>query len=289
MKSISIKAYAKINLGLDVLRKRSDGYHDVCMIMQSLTLHDDLTIRTSNRKDISIKSNLVYLPNDKRNLVYKAAALFMEENSINSGLEINLYKRIPVSAGLAGGSSDAAATLKALNRLFKCGMTDARLMELGVKIGADVPYCIMLGTALSEGIGERLTALPSIPDCYILLVKPDISVSTKLVYECLKLDDSTIHPDIEAMKKALIAADLEALSAKMANLLETVTIPMHPVIDDIKTDMKKAGAMTSLMSGSGPTVFGIFNDKTAADKAYAFFKNNYPHAKQVFLTKPYNP
>lgn len=289
MKSISIKAYAKINIGLDVLRRRSDGYHDVCMIMQSVGLHDDLTISVSEKEGIHLKSNLVYLPNDKRNLVYKAAALFMEANSLDCGLEINLNKRIPVSAGLAGGSSDAAATLKGLNRLFKSGMTDAQLMQLGVKCGADVPYCIMLGTALSEGIGEKLTALPPMPDCFILLVKPDISVSTKHVYESLRLNDETIHPDINAMKEALKASDLEALCAKMANLLESVTIPMHPVIADIKRDMMKQGAMASLMSGSGPTVFGIFRSKDLADKAYAYFKANYRHAKQVFLTKPYYP
>lgn len=289
MNSISVKAYAKINIGLDVLRRRSDGYHDVCMIMQSLSLHDDLTIKTTGKEDISLKSNLVYLPNDKRNLVYKAAALFMEANSIKCGLEINLNKKIPVAAGLAGGSSDAAAALKGLNRLFNVGMSDADLMQLGVKIGADVPYCILLGTALSEGIGEKLTPLPPLPDCHILLVKPDISVSTKQVYESLRLDASTTHPDIEGMKDALVSADLDALTAKMANLLESVTIRMHPIIDEIKKDMIKVGAMNSLMSGSGPTVFGIFRKKSLAEKAYAYFTDNYKHAVQVFLTRPYQP
>lgn len=289
MKSISVKAHAKINIGLDVLRRRSDGYHDVCMIMQSLSLHDDLTIKTTDKENISLKSNLVYLPNDRRNLVYKAAALFMEANSIKCGLEINLNKKIPVAAGLAGGSSDAAAALKGLNQLFQAGMSDAELMQLGVKIGADVPYCILLGTALSEGIGERLTPLPPIPDCHILLVKPDISVSTRQVYESLRLDSTTIHPDIEGMKEALVSADLDALTAKMANLLESVTIRMHPVIDDIKKDMIKVGAMNSLMSGSGPTVFGIFRNKSRAEQAYAYFSDNYKHAEQVFLTRPYQP
>lgn len=289
MKSISVKAYAKINLGLDVLRRRSDGYHDVCMIMQSLSLHDDLTIKTTSKEGIYLKSNLPYLSNDKKNLVYKAAALFMEANSIKSGLEINLIKKIPVAAGLAGGSSDAAAALKGLNQLFQTGISDAGLMQLGVKIGADVPYCILLGTALSEGIGEKLTPLPPLPECHILLVKPDISISTRQVYEGLKLDASTIHPDIEAMKQALVSADLNALTAKMGNLLESVTIRMHPVIDEIKKNMILAGAMNSLMSGSGPTVFGIFSNKSQADKAYTYFKVNYKHDVQVFLTKPIWP
>lgn len=289
MKSISVKAYAKINIGLDVLRRRSDGYHDVCMIMQSLCLHDNLTIKITENEGISLKSNLAYLPNDRRNLVYKAAALFMEANSIKCGLEINLDKKIPVAAGLAGGSSDAAASLKGLNQLFQTGMSDADLMRLGVKIGADVPYCILLGTALSEGIGERLTPLHPLPDCHILLVKPDISVSTRQVYESLRLDAFTIHPDIEGMKKALVCADLDALTAKMANLLESVTIRMHPVIDEIKKDMIQAGAMNSLMSGSGPTVFGIFRNKSQAEEAYTYFTDNYKHAVQVFLTRPYHP
>lgn len=289
MKSIGINAYAKINIGLDVLCRRSDGYHDVRMIMQSLTLHDHLIIKTSERPGITIRANSPYVPNDKRNLVYKAAAIFMDANSIKNGLQISLNKKIPVSAGLAGGSSDAAATLKGLNKLFHCDMTDTELMKLGVQIGADVPYCIMLGTALSEGIGEKLTALPPIPDCYILLVKPDISVSTKYVYENLQLTDSTAHPDIAAMLDALTAGDLDTLARSMGNLLESVTIPMHPVIDDIKKDMTSLGAIASLMSGSGPTVFGIFRNIGKAKEAYNYFKSNHGHARQIFLTNPYYP
>lgn len=289
MKSISINAYAKINIGLDVLRKREDGYHDVCMIMQSVELHDTLHIKKSNRPGISINSNSIYVPNDKRNLVYKAAALFLEANSINSGLHITLDKRIPVSAGLAGGSTDAAATLKGLNSLFGCDISDADLMKLGVKIGADVPYCIMLGTALSEGIGEKLTALPPMPDCDILLVKPNVSVSTKFVYESLRLNDKLSHPDIPAMKEALSAGDLETMAGKMDNLLQSVTIGLYPVIDEIKKHMKNLGAIVSLMSGSGPTVFGIFRDRVTAENAADYFRNKAEYAKDVFLTKPYYP
>lgn len=289
MKSISINAYAKINLGLDVLRKRSDGYHEVCMIMQSVELHDNLTIKICDKPGITIRSNSIYVPNDRRNLVYKAAALFMEKSSINNGLNITLNKRIPVSAGLAGGSSDAAATLKGLNKLFQLGMSDVELMKLGVNIGADVPYCIMLGTALSEGIGELLTPLTPMPDCDILLVKPDISVSTKYVYENLKLTDHITHPDISGMQESLKTGDLNALTCKMDNILQSVTTQIHPVINEIKVKMMELGAMTSIMSGSGPTVFGIFGDRTSAENAYAYFINNTKHAKQVFLTKPYYP
>lgn len=289
MNSISIKAYAKINLGLDVIRKRNDGYHDVCMIMQSVELHDNLIIKKSDKPDITIRSNSIYVPNDRRNLIYKAASLFLDVNAINSGLDITLNKRIPVSAGLAGGSSDAAATLKGLNCLFECNMTDKELMDLGVQIGADIPYCIMLGTALSEGIGEKLTALPSMPDCYILLVKPDVNVSTKYVYENLQLNDSIIHPNITAMIEAIKAADLDTLASRMDNLLQTVTIKMHPIIEDIKKEMIRLGALNSIMSGSGPTVFGLFRDKAKAQKAYDQFWSNSAFARQVFLTKPYYP
>lgn len=289
MKFVNINAYAKINIGLDVLRKREDGYHDVCMIMQSLELHDSLYIKESNRPGISIRSNSLYVPNDKRNLVYKAAALFLEENSIDSGLHITLDKKIPVSAGLAGGSSDAAATLRGLNKLFGCEMSDADLMKLGVKIGADVPYCIMLGTALSEGIGEKLTALPPMPDCDILLVKPNVSVSTKYVYENLRLNDNISHPDIAAMKEALTTGDIEALTGKMDNLLQSVTVGLYPVIDKIKKAMREQKALVSLMSGSGPTVFGIFNDRVQAEKAYSYFRANPMYGREVFLTRPFYP
>jgi 4-diphosphocytidyl-2-C-methyl-D-erythritol kinase len=289
MNSISVKAYAKINLGLDVLRKREDGYHDVCMIMQSLGLHDTITIYKSNTAGISIKTNLSYLPNDQGNLVYKAAALFLATISVKEGLYIKLDKKIPVAAGLAGGSSDAAATLRGLNELYHAGLSVEDLMKLGVTLGADVPYCIMLGTALSEGIGEVLTPLVHIPDCSILLVKPDINVSTKYVYENLCLNDSIVHPDITAMKIALSDGDLVTLAKNMDNILQTVTIKDYPIISAIKNKMQELGALTSLMSGSGPTVFGIYQDPMLAQKACIYFRKNHIYGKQVFLTKPYWP
>ncbi len=289
MNTITMNAYAKINLGLDVLRKRADGYHDVCMIMQSLELHDKITIRNTKEKDIVIRTNLSYLPSNQDNLVYKAAALFLQTFTIADGLQIDLEKNIPVAAGLAGGSTDAAATLIGLNQMFQTNLSLTDLQALGVKLGADVPYCLMLGTALSEGIGEVLTALPPMPACSILLVKPDISVSTKYVYENLKLNETSSHPDIEAMKGALSNKDIYTLTRTMDNILQTVTIKEYPIISDIKDKMKELGALTSLMSGSGPTVFGIYQNREMAKKALAYFRKHQHYGKQVFLTTPYWP
>ena len=289
MNSITVKAYAKINLGLDVLRKRPDGYHDVCMIMQSINLYDTITITKSAAPDILIRTNLPYLPVDKGNLVYKAAALFFETTRVKNGLTIKLDKKIPVAAGLAGGSSDAAAALKGLNELYDTGLSESELMQLGVKLGADVPYCIKLGTALSEGIGEVLTPLPPIPECSILLVKPDISVSTKYVYENLRLTGAVVHPDTEKMIAALRHQDLTALAGHMDNILQTVTVSNYPVISGIKNKMNELGALVSLMSGSGPTVFGIYESHEAAKKALGFFRKNPSYGKQIFLTRPYWP
>jgi 4-diphosphocytidyl-2C-methyl-D-erythritol kinase len=289
MNSITVKAYAKINLGLDVLRKRDDGYHDVCMIMQSLDLYDTISLSKAPASEISIQTNLRYLPRDKGNLVYKAADLFLETISVKDGLSIRLDKKIPVAAGLAGGSSDAAATLMGLNELYHTGLTKEELMKLGVRLGADVPYCIMLGTALSEGIGEVLTPLPAMPECSILLVKPDISVSTKYVYENLRLSTETLHPNIKKMKEALSEGDLLSIAANMDNILQSVTVKDYPIITDIKNKMKELGALVSLMSGSGPTVFGIYRNPELARKACRYFERNRNYGKKVFLTKPYWP
>jgi len=289
MNSITIKAYAKINLGLDVIRKRPDGYHDVSMIMQTLNLYDTLRIKKTKSKSLTLRSNLHFLPTDRRNLVYKAVELFHEKCPIESGLNIHINKSIPVAAGLAGGSADAAATLKGLNNLFNTGLSLNELMAIGVKLGADVPYCLLMGTALSEGIGEILKPLPHMPDCYILLVKPSVSISTKYVYENLRLDGNNIsHPDILTMISALEEGSLDKLSSHMDNILETVTAKEYPIIEKIKEIMKDRGALTSLMSGSGPTVFGIFNDKEKAESAYSYFKSS-RYGKQIFLTKPYFP
>lgn len=289
MNSITVKAFAKINLGLDVLRKRPDGYHDVSMIMQSIDLHDTITINKTSTGEVTLETNLSYLPTDKGNLIYKAAVLFLETIQAKDGLSIKLDKQIPVAAGLAGGSTDAAATLKGLNEIFNAGMSQQDLMNLGVKLGADVPYCIMLGTALSEGIGEVLTPLAPISECTILLVKPDISVSTKFVYEKLDLSQDIAHPDISKMLAALQNGDLINLTKNMDNILQTVTVKEYPIITEIKTKMSELGAGVSLMSGSGPTVFGIFRNRDLAQNAYQYFLRHKHYGKQVFLTKPYWP
>lgn len=288
MNSITVRAYAKINLGLDVIRKRPDGYHDVSMIMQTVNLHDTINIKKTKFQSVTVRSNLYYLPTDQRNLVYKAVELFRKSYPIRCGLNIFLNKRIPVAAGLAGGSTDAAATLKALNTMFKTGLSLEELMALGVKLGADVPYCLLMGTALSEGIGEILKPLTPMPDCSILLVKPDISISTKNVYENLHLNNETRHPNISAMLEALQEKNIYKLAPYMENILESVTIKEYPIIEDIKAMMKDKEAITSLMSGSGPTVFGIFDNQCKAEKAYRFFKSS-GYGRQVFLTRPYFP
>lgn len=288
MNSITVKAYAKINIGLDVLGKRPDGYHDVSMIMQSVDLHDTVTIRKTRFKSITVDTNLYFLPTDRRNLAYKAVEVFDGHHPIRCGLNIFINKRIPVAAGLAGGSTNAAAVLTGLNKMFQAGLSAEELMKLGVRIGADVPYCLLMGTALSEGIGEILKPIKPLPDCHILLVKPNISVSTKYVYENLRLNDSIRHPDIPAMIEAIEESDLYRLASLMENILETITIKEYPIIGGIKEKMKDLNALASVMSGSGPTVFGIFDSRQKAENAYRFFKSM-DSGMQAILTKPYFP
>ena len=284
---ISLKALAKINLGLDVVRRREDGYHEVRMIMQTIQLYDRLDIKRTQEPGIQIQTNLSFLPVNENNLIYKAAKLLMDEFSITDGVSVKLDKRIPVAAGMAGGSTDAAAMLIGVNRLFSLGLTKRELMERGVQIGADVPYCIMRGTALAEGIGEALSPLPPMVKCPVLIAKPAISVSTKFVYQNLKLDDTTIHPDIDRLIDDIKAKNLHDIAAHMGNVLETVTIPNYPVIDEIKKHMLSNGAVGAMMSGSGPTVFGLFDDEDTAKKAYKAMRSSHL-ARQVYLTSVYN-
>lgn len=284
---ISLKALAKINLGLDVVRRREDGYHEVRMIMQTIQLYDRLDIKRTQEPGIQIQTNLSFLPVNENNLVYKAAKLLMDEFSITDGVSVKLDKRIPVAAGMAGGSTDAAAMLIGVNRLFSLGLTKRQLMERGVQIGADVPYCIMRGTALAEGIGEALSPLPPMVKCPVLIAKPSISVSTKFVYQNLKLDDTTIHPDIDRLIDDIKAKNLHDIAAHMGNVLETVTIPNYPVIDEIKKHMLSNGALGAMMSGSGPTVFGLFDNEDTAKKAYKAMRSSHL-ARQVYLTSIYN-
>ena len=287
MKDISVKALAKINLGLDVVRRREDGYHEVRMVMQTIHLFDRLEMAKNSSGEISITTNLSFLPSNRNNLIYRAAELLREEFQIKDGLTINLHKHIPVAAGMAGGSTDAAAVLYGMNRMFDLGLKREELMERGVKIGADVPYCIMRGTALAEGIGEKLTALPPMVKCPVLIAKPQISVSTKFVYENLRLNDKTVHPDIDALVENIRKKDLNAVASEMGNVLETVTIPNYPVIAQIKEHMLEQGAVGAMMSGSGPTVFGLFEDGDTAVAAYEKMKES-GLAKQVYLTSIYN-
>ena len=274
MDEISLKALAKINLGLDVLGKREDGYHDVRMIMQTIHLYDRVEIKKTKSPAIRVETNLYYLPVNEDNLVYRAAKLMKEEFQIKEGVHIILQKYIPVAAGLAGGSSDAAAVMVGMNRIFQLGLKQEKLMELGLKLGADVPFCIMRGTALAEGIGEILTPLPPMPKCPVLIAKPPVAVSTKFVYENLKLTDATKHPDIDAVADAIKNKDLKAVAANMGNILETVTIPHNPVIAEIKKVMKVNGALNAMMSGSGPTVFGLFQSEKDIRKAYDALKQS---------------
>lgn len=286
MDQLKVKGYAKINLGLDVIRRLPNGYHQVKMVMQAIDLWDELTLERSEG-GITMTTDSDSLATGESNLVRRAARLMQETFSLKTGLTIHLQKNIPIAAGLAGGSTDAAAVMKGINRLFDLNVPLPKLMELSTAIGADVPFCILGGTALAEGIGERLTPLAPIPFCHILIAKPDISVSTKYVYEHLDSTGIEKHPDLDGMTAAISSGSLPGIISRMENVLETVTIPAHPVIAAIKRRLLKLGAEGSLMSGSGPTVFGIFTDEAAARHACLQLKDD-PNVKQVFLTVPGN-
>lgn len=292
MNQFTLKAYAKINLGLDVVRRLPNGYHEVKMVMQTVGIYDELTFaKIDSGITVTVEADDVpegVVPADENNLVYKAAKQLMDEYKVTEGIHIHLRKNIPVAAGMAGGSTDAAATYKGVNRMFGLGASEEELCGMAVKIGADVPYCIKGGTALSEGIGEILTLLPDAPDCYVLVAKPDIFVSTKYVYENLHADTLTSHPDIDGMVEAIKEGSLCGVIERMENVLETVTEKAYPIIGQIKAFMEEQGALRAMMSGSGPTVFGIFDNKEKAQKGYdALIKTGL--AKQVFLTKLINP
>lgn len=287
MYEMRLKALAKINLGLDVLRRREDGYHEVCMVMQTLSLYDRIIIKKLEKQEIQVKTNLFYVPENENNLVYQAAQILMDECDLKQGIYIDLQKFIPVAAGMAGGSSDAAAVLYGMNRMFRLNLSQQRLMEIGLKIGADVPYCVMRGTALAEGIGEKLTPLAPMPICKVLVAKPPICVSTKFVYENLTLDKDTEHPRIDLLIEGLREGNLKKIAAHMGNVLESVTIPHYPVIAQIREEMLHYGAINAMMSGSGPTVFGLFEEEAQAQKAYQSLREG-ALAKQVYLTDIYN-
>lgn len=290
--SLELKAYGKINLGLDVVRKREDGYHEVRMIMQTVGLYDKITMEKNGTAEIRTETNLPYVPDGEGNLAYRAAKMLADEFDIREGVTIRIKKCIPVAAGMAGGSTDAAAVLVGMNRMFGLGLSRKELMARGVKLGADVPYCIMRGTALSEGIGEVLTELPAPPQCHIVLAKPQVAVSTKAVYGKLRVNELTAdqHPDIDGMVEAIKEQDLDGVIARLGNVLETVTVPDHPEIAMIKEIMMECGAEGALMSGSGPTVFGIFKEEETARKACETLKAARGGAltRQVYLTRFFN-
>lgn len=278
------RSYAKINLTLDITGKRPDGYHDVEMIMQTVSLFD-LIIIDKTSGDIGISTNLKYLPNNDKNIAYKAVKLFREETGILGGARIIIHKNIPVAAGLAGGSGNAAAVLCALNLLYNTNLSAAELCRMGAKLGADVPYCIMGGTYLATGIGDILEPIPSAPKAYILLVKPPVSVSTQAIYSEIDTAPIPRHPDTATMKAALADGNLQAIADNLCNVMETVTQAQYPEIRGIKTKMVSNGALGAVMSGSGPTVFGIFDNYMKVKASADSFSYQY---KDVYIARIYN-
>lgn len=287
MDSIRLKARAKINLGLDVLGKREDGYHEVRMVTQTIGIYDRLILTKIPEEEIRITSNLAFLPVNENNLIYKAIKLLKDEYHFPGGVSVDLNKFIPVAAGMAGGSTDAASTMFGVNRLFGLNLSMGKMMELGVRLGADVPYCVMRGTALAEGIGEKLTRITPVPHMWILIAKPQINVSTRLVYEQLDMGGIQKHPDIDGIIRAIEAQDVVRIAQSMGNVLENVTVPLYPVIETIKQDMLSHGAINAMMSGSGPTVFGIFPDEQTTLACQAFLKKK-GDARQVYITENFN-
>ena len=284
MDKLELKAYGKINLGLDVIRKRPDGYHDLDMVMQMVDVYDDVTLTRLEGTEIVVRTDTAVLSNGKDNLAYMAAKMLMDEFGIVQGLEITIRKRIPIAGVMAGGSSDCAATLTGVNQMFNLELSKEELMERGVRLGADVPYCILGGTAIARGIGEILTPLPTPPKCHVIIAKPPVSVSTAFVYGNIKPDEIEKRPDIEAMVSAIKAQDLYKLAKSLYNVMEDITVPQYPVIQEIKTIMLENGALNSIMSGSGPTVFGLYDDIEKAEQTVKLLKAK-GLTEQLYLTK----
>lgn len=279
---MKIKAYAKINISLDIVGKREcDGYHLLKMIMQNIDLYDEISIE-KQYEEITLSCNKNYVPTDSRNLAYKAAMLFKERYNIKDGVHIDIVKNIPVSAGLAGGSTDGAAVLKLMNKLFEVNASEEELMEIGLELGADIPYCIKGGTALCEGIGEKVTQLKPFKDKILVLVKPGFGVSTKEVYKAFDINKVRVHPRTESLIEAMEKDDLKYVANNMKNLLENVTLRKHNILIRIKEEMNRYGAVGSMMSGSGPSVFAFFDDMLKAQKCYEKMKESH---REVFLTR----
>ncbi|MDD3840264.1 MAG: 4-(cytidine 5'-diphospho)-2-C-methyl-D-erythritol kinase [Clostridia bacterium] len=284
MSEIELKARAKVNLTLDVLRKRPDGYHDLSMIMQSIELHDKI-ILTEAERGISIQADTDIIPLDENNLTYKAAALIQRKKGIKKGINIFIQKNIPVCAGMAGGSTDAAAVIKGLNRLWNLNMDMDEMMRIGAEIGADVPFCILGGTALARGIGDILTTIEFPCKVWIVMVKPSFGISTAQVYGNLDLNNVYRRPDTDGMIKCLKSCNIKSIGLKLFNVLETVTVNLYPALNDVKEDIFKYGCEGTVMTGSGPTVYGIFSSWSRANSAYNALKEKY---QDVFFTHTYN-
>ncbi|WP_125153323.1 4-(cytidine 5'-diphospho)-2-C-methyl-D-erythritol kinase [Clostridium rectalis] len=279
---MEFKAYAKINLALDVIGKREDGYHILKMIMQTIDLYDIVRVSKKSSSGIKLESNTDKIPLDNTNIAYKAAELFIKTYDINSGVNIYIEKNIPVEAGLAGGSTDAATVLKAMRNIFKPDLTDKKLAQIGVKIGADVPYCIFGKTALCEGIGEKVTPIKHLKGNILVLVKPNFGVSSREVYEEIDKSKLKNHPNTDIVLKSIRNEDFKLLYSNLGNILESVVLDKHPVVSQIKKEILNFKGLCSLMSGSGPTVFGIFEDMLSAQKCYDYMKTKYD---EVFITR----
>ncbi|EJQ36113.1 4-diphosphocytidyl-2-C-methyl-D-erythritol kinase [Bacillus cereus BAG5X1-1] len=276
-----VKAPAKINLSLDVLGKRQDGYHEVKMIMTTIDLADRLELMELAEDRIEILSHNRYVPDDQRNLAYQAAKLLKEKFNVKKGVSITIEKTIPVAAGLAGGSSDAAATLRGLNRLWDLGLTIKELAELGAEIGSDVSFCVYGGTAIATGRGEKIEHIKTPPSCWVILAKPHIGVSTADVYGNLKLNRVT-HPNVDKMVEVINDGDYKGICDTVGNVLEDVTFVMHPEVARIKAQMKRFGADAVLMSGSGPTVFGLVHHDSRMHRIYNGLKG---FCEQVYAVR----
>lgn len=292
MDKLNYKARAKINLGLDVCRRLENGYHEVKMVMQTVDIYDELEFKKRNDPDIILSVNSRdYLGDLENNLIFKAAKLMKEWYNISQGIEIKLKKNIPVAAGMAGGSTDAAATMLAINEMFELGLSKEELMERAVTLGADIPFCILGGTALAQGIGEKLISLPAPPKASLLVVKPPIMVPTKWVYENLHLDELEKHPDIDGMIDALKEGNLRGITERMENVMESVTEQAYPIITDIKKMMLGNGALNAVMSGSGPSIFGVFLDEETANTAAVYIDQTLRTKEieaQVMVTEFFN-
>lgn len=292
MDSLNYKARAKINLGLDVCRRLENGYHEVKMIMQTVDIYDELILTKRQEPDIILIVNSVDdLGKPEDNLIYKAVKRMREHYGIAQGIEIRLKKNIPVAAGMAGGSTDAAGVMLAMNELFGLNRSKKELMTLALPLGADIPFCIMGGTALAEGIGEKLTPLPAPPCAKLVVVKPPIMVPTGKVYQSLDLNGLKTHPDIDGMTAALADGDLDGIVRRMENVMETVTEMEFPIITDIKNMLTGNGALGAMMSGSGPSIFGVFTDTAMAEAAAQYVDRTLRQKEicaQIYVTTFYN-